>query len=348
MNPRIALKTLSAEEWHRVLQSFSDSRIEQTLAYANLRAPRSTIRHLVLSEDSLPVAAAQIVARRVPLAGTWIMFVKNGPFWRPRTSEPQQARLNAILTALHERLVQEEGAILRVMPAADPLAPDLLIDSMGALGFARTTIASPNRYYVDLALSEPELRASLKGKWRYNLRRAERHGMNVRLSDGTAAMRDFVQMHRSMQRRKSFAESFDVAMLPQLAELPAALRPRLLVCEIDGGPVAAAVISISGDTAVYLFGAMNQRGAELDAGYVLHWQVLEWLKTTACRWYDLGGDCGDPGLRQFKSGLVGKMGRVVSMPGYFDAARTTGKALMGRAAFGLRDTAVAIRTRLRR
>ena len=29
------------------------------------------------------------------------------------------------------------------------------------------------------------------------------------------------------------------------------------------------------------------------------------------RWYDLGGEVGDEGLRRFKKGLVGKRGAVV-------------------------------------
>jgi len=348
MEQRIVLETLSAEDWHRILLRFSDARIEQTHTYAEVRAAQAHKRHLIIYERDAPVAAAQVVERQVPFIGKRVAFVKYGPVWRQQKSEPQPIRLETALSALHTRLVQNEGVMLRVMPAADPLEPNLPGDSLAALGFTRKPIDFPERYLVDLELSEDDLRASLKSKWRYNLKRAHRHGMTVRRFDDEAAIEQFMQLHRRMLQRKTFAEPFDIDALRQLTQLPNAFRPQVLLCEFDGRPVAGAVITITGDTAVYLLGAMNRQGADLDAGYVLHWHALEWLKTQPCRWYDLGGDCGDAGLRQFKSGLVGKRGRLPPLPGNFDAASTKGAAWLGRLAFGLRDLRGSIDARLHR
>lgn len=61
------------------------------------------------------------------------------------------------------------------------------------------------------------------------------------------------------------------------------------------------------------------------------------------RWYDLGGEAGERGLRQFKKGFVGKRGAIVVMHGEYD--RWT--YLPGRVAtdliFGLRGAQRVIR-----
>jgi lipid II:glycine glycyltransferase (peptidoglycan interpeptide bridge formation enzyme) len=54
----------------------------------------------------------------------------------------------------------------------------------------------------------------------------------------------------------------------------------------------------------------------LRAGYALQWAVLDRLRNQV-DWYDLGRS-PEEGLRQFKSGFVGKAGTIMHMPGEFD------------------------------
>jgi lipid II:glycine glycyltransferase (peptidoglycan interpeptide bridge formation enzyme) len=88
-------------------------------------------------------------------------------------------------------------------------------------------------------------------------------------------------------------------------------------------PIAGAVISALGDTADYLFGASNTKGLELDAGYYMQWEVITWLNNQKVSWYDLGGSCDNAGLRQFKSGLIGKSGVEGMLPGEFDCCESS-------------------------
>jgi hypothetical protein len=69
------------------------------------------------------------------------------------------------------------------------------------------------------------------------------------------------------------------------------------------------VVAVCGDTAFYVFGATDDAALALNAGYALQWWIVEWLSTLPVRWYDLGGEALDAGLRQFKKGLVGKARR---------------------------------------
>ena len=46
--------------------------------------------------------------------------------------------------------------------------------------------------------------------------------------------------------------------------------------------------------------------------------MLGRLRESGARWLDLGGDEGDPGLRHYKEGNVGKRGCIAILPGEFD------------------------------
>jgi hypothetical protein len=46
-----------------------------------------------------------------------------------------------------------------------------------------------------------------------------------------------------------------------------------------------------------------------------------WLSGLGSRWYELGGGAGGPGMRQFKRGLVGKVGVIAQLPGEFGLCR---------------------------
>jgi hypothetical protein len=88
---------------------------------------------------------------------------------------------------------------------------------------------------------------------------------------------------------------------------------------------------------LHLFGASDTAALGLNAGYALQWWILDWLSTRAVRWYDLGGEAREAGLRQFKKGLVGKRGAIVSTAGEFDRWTRVGGRLAADAIYRFRD-----------
>ena len=202
----------------------------------------------------------------------------------------------------------------------------------------RTPVNDAERYFLDLSKPPAQLRRELKSKWRYNLKRAEQRGLTVTRSTDTEDLEAFCGLYKVMRSRTGFDEGPPPKKLPALfADLPSATMPQIFLCRHDDEAVSSAIIATLGDTAVYLFGASSAQGAALGAGYHLHWQAIQWLQTTGCRWYDLGGDCDDTGLRQFKSGLIGRTGARPELPGYFDAQGSWPSRMAGRLAFGLRS-----------
>mgnify|MGYP001089640723 FL=1 len=80
----------------------------------------------------------------------------------------------------------------------------------------------------------------------------------------------------------------------------------------------------------------SDEATALNAGYVLQWHVMRWLReNTKVRWYELGGP-GDPGIRQFKKGLAGKRGVLLAVREFHYCPDVTARVVVG-GLFALRD-----------
>jgi len=329
---------LSGADWDDVLLSFDDACIEQSFEYTAARAGAKRLRHHIVRRDGEIVAATQVVVIDPRLFPGGVAFVKFGPLWRSHDRAPDADDLNAAARLLHDELVVRRGLTLRLMPPASPGQAANIEQALTAAQFARTPVNDAERYFVDLAKPPAQLRNQLKSKWRYNLKRAEQRDLTVTRSTDVRDLETFCGLYKLMRSRKGFDEGPAPKKLPALfADLPPSTMPQIFLCRHGDDAVSGAVIATLGDTAVYLFGASSAEGAALGAGYHLHWQAIQWLQTTGCRWYDLGGDCDDTGLRQFKSGLIGRAGAKPELPGYFDAQGSWPSRVAGRLAFGLRN-----------
>jgi hypothetical protein len=64
---------------------------------------------------------------------------------------------------------------------------------------------------------------------------------------------------------------------------------------------------VMGDSAIYLLGATSDNGLDAKGSYLLQWTLIQWLKESGVRGYDLGGidPQQNPGVYHFKRGLSG-------------------------------------------
>ncbi len=335
---RCSVGALPPAEWDALITRFSDATVQQTGAYARARWPRGNLLHFVARRGEALLAAAQVVVFELPVLGGGLGYVHFGPLWQTHESMPDSDEVPArIVGLLRREFVERRGLVLRVRPQPPASGNQALLAAFAEHGFAHLPPSSPDRFLVDLSASPEQLRESLHSKWRYHLKRAERHGLEVTRADDAAATAAFLRLYREMVERKRFADTDAADILPGLCAQSDGLRPEVMLCIHAGTPVAGAVVSRLGDTALYLFGASSARALELRAGYFLHWATVEHLRSQGCRWYDLGGDSHSPGLRQFKSGLVGRAGRVAQLPGDFQAGTRLTSRLAAGVVFGARE-----------
>ena len=337
------------DEWDRQLDRFEDSSFEQSALYASGRWGKERVEAVEIRQGGRLIGGAVLVRvapKGVPLD---VRFLKFGPLWRLKGGPAADAKTyRSVLYALLAEYGKRGGAALLLLQRANPVANPVEREVMAELDFRPgRTMDDPNRYLVDATLSEAEQLASLEQKWRYNLKQSNAAGLDVR-EEGAAGFADFAALHDAMIARKGDGASTDkVELLPALREtLAPTARPRLMMARKEGRPVAGAIFGLHGDTAYYLFGASSDAALPLKAGYAVQWAILRALRESGVRWYDLGGEAGEEGLRQFKKGLAGKRGAIVPLPSEFQWAGTV-RARLSLTALATARQAAGLISRLR-
>lgn len=328
---RTAFGRHSATSWNRILRRFDDASIYQSWAWAKSRWGLAQTRHFVAYDGHEMIAAAQARVIQLPFLRFGAAYIPWGPMLQPTHAETTPHTHRLVWQALHEEFVTRRGLCLWVQPR--------IADTPDATGFLppQTSKFSPTGkspyHTIVLNLTPPidTLRAGLRANWRNHLKKAERQNLAIQTSTAADALESFTSLYRRMRSFKSFQSGLDPSTLATLSHhLPDEEKPLVFLALDHATPVAGAVCSFIGNSAIYLLGASDLRGRELGASYLLHWHIIRWLKLNGCSHYDLGGidPIHNPGGYSFKSGFGGTETRFVP---WFTAARKHPAAILLRA-----------------
>jgi hypothetical protein len=298
-------------EWNELLPQFADASLYQTWAYGAVSWGEKNLSHLLLKQDDQVVAMAQFRIVRVPLLARGIAYLRWGPLYRRRDAAPDPDLLPGLLKAIADEYARRRRLLVRILPNVfrdDPAA--LAFETACAeFGFQPGTAAAPYRTVrVDLTPAPELIRKRLDQKWRNQLNAADRNGLTIREGTGEDRFAEFTAIYRELLARKQFETTVDIDEFARMQRaLPEPLKMRVLLCEKDGKLLAGLVGAAIGDTGVYLLGATSSEGMKAKGSYLLQWRMMQWLRESGCRWYDLGGINPErnPGVFHFKSGFGG-------------------------------------------
>lgn len=336
--------TVSDAVWEAELAQFEDAHYEQTACYIGGQRGEN-VSHLLLRSDGEAVAGARLALYTLPGLKTGLALLRFGPFWRRRDRPANFDHYRAVLAALMQEYCDRRGYCLTVRPRPNPDYYHRECAVIDELGFViRRKIPAPDRYLVDISLDEAAQLKSLDKKWRYTLRQALAHDLEIRMGESAADVAAFQLLYRNMVARKHIDHAGVelVQATAGLVALPPPINLRVVLAYHDGRPVTGATVGIVGDCAYYVLGASDDAALELNAGYAVQWWIVRWLATQNVRWYELGGT-GDSGVRQFKKGLIGKAGTVLTMNGEYDRWTHFSGRIATDLIYGVRDIHDAVR-----
>lgn len=303
--------------WEEFVTSHPAGHLLQCWGWGELKAGQGwRALRLALVEAGRPVAGAQLLLRRLPL-GFHLGYVPKGPLvdWQ------SPGQIEAVLAGLHSICRGQRSIFLKI----EPNAPDdpSLARVLGAHAFVPGPSVQPRRSLViDLSPPEARILAAMKQKTRYNIRLAERKGVQVRpgsLDD----LDTFYQMMQLTGRRDGFAihsrDYYRAAF-----QLFAPHQATLLLAEVEGEPVAGLMVFAHGSTAYYLFGASGDRHREKMPTYLLQWDAMRWAKARGCTQYDLWG-IPDADMDTLEAALV----QAESTPDSVETAKQPAKVRNG-------------------
>ena len=280
------------------------------------------------------IAAALILKRQILRNGfaarLSILYAPKGPLldW---TNESLRSRvLNDLQT-----FAKKEGAIfLKIDPdvvlgIGIPASEEDVIDNGGQAvmselkrrgwQYSSDQIQFKNTVLIDLTPSEEELLARMKQKTRYNIRLAEKKGVNLRVCTSN----DLTMLYK-MYAETSVRDGFVIReegyyqMVWNLFMNSSEPSCEPLIAEIDSEPVAAIFVFYFAGRAYYVYGMSRDTHREKMPTYLLQWEAVKRAKAKGCNVYDLWGapevfNESDSmwGVYRFKEGLGGKVVRTL-------------------------------------
>jgi peptidoglycan pentaglycine glycine transferase (the first glycine) len=327
-------------EWNTAVASFPDPHLLQTWEWAQLKAaygwtPMPFIWKGTAGECQ---AAAMVLKRQVLARGLaarlCILYTPRGPLFAA-ADDSLQAR---VLDDLQVLAKKENAILLKIDPEiqlgsgvpgeANARQSEAGVRFQSGLErrgwlYSGGQVQFQNTVFLDLAIPTAEMLERMKQKTRYNVRLAEKKGVQIRA--GTQA--DLVILYR-MYAETSVRDGFVIrdeayyrmvweAFMRQASsdDYPFA-EP--LIAEVDGQVVAALFLFYFAKRAYYLYGMSTAAHRERMPNYLLQWEAMKRAQERGCAVYDLWGapdrfDESDSmwGVFRFKEGLGGTVVRTL-------------------------------------
>lgn len=331
--PGVVLRVLQDDErgaFNRFVAAFPTGDLLQSWEWGDLKAKTGWRPTRVLAElDGTPVAAASLLARPIPRTGKCIVYAPRGPVM----DTTDAGLVREVTQGLAHIARQRGGILLKIDPPVevdDDASRQTLIsagfDLLDLGGFGGTQPKCVMQ--LDLDKDEEALLASFHQKWRYNIRLADRKGVQV----DTSAPRADLPIFYDLLRETTTRDGFTVRSLRYFEDMFDLLAPldslKLVLARYEGTPVAGAIVLVFGDRAWYLYGASSNLHRNVMPNHLMQWRAIQYCMSRGCRWYDFrgvspkkgdGSDDHLQGLNRFKEGFsprfveyLGEMDMVLS------------------------------------
>jgi lipid II:glycine glycyltransferase (peptidoglycan interpeptide bridge formation enzyme) len=314
------------EEWNSRITGVHGGHILQSWDWGEFKGRHGWQAERIAWDDPQhkPVASVQILSRRVtiPMLGLPLVVI-----YAPRGPCLDWSDAASVALVLHElkRRARESGTILvKVDPEAtgpasrselhassSASASEAILRVLPAAGWRRSPeqIQFRNTMVLDLRSSEEELLAGMKQKTRYNLRLAERHGVEVRPA-GSNELDVLYRMYAETSLRDGFAIRGREYYADAWGSFLRAGLAQPLLALVESEPVAGLIVYRYGKRAWFLFGMSRDLHRDRMPNYMLQWEAIRWARAEGCESYDLWGapeelDPSDAlwGVYKFKEGF---------------------------------------------
>ncbi len=325
---------VSHAEWNETIQQIPGAHILQTWEWATIKQTHGWEMLPMVWRDNAgtPEAAAMVLERTIRPGGFGakfsILYVPRGPMMDWSNADLRGRVLDDL-----QKLAKQRGAIfIKIdpevvtgwgLPASkddydDPLGMQVL-DELRSTGwlYSDSQVQFKNTVWVGVSGTEDDLLARMKQKWRYNLRLAQRKGVQVRQGE-KADLEELYKMYAETSLRDGFViRSREYYLNVWNTFLDAGwLFPLLAIWE--GQIIAAVMLFCFGKRAWYIYGMSGAEHREKMPNYLLQWQAMLTAREQGCTTYDLWGapDIFDEsdrmwGVFRFKDGMGGQVVRTM-------------------------------------
>lgn len=165
------------------------------------------------------------------------------------------------------------------------------------------TLFTPTTFWVDLTRNEEELVKSFHQKTRYNIRYAERHGVQIIEDNSDSAFETYLKLMRETVERQGFyahSERYHRLMWQHLRKANIA---HLLVAKHGKEILTTWILFKSKEALYYPYGAWSGKNQNLQPNSLMMWEAIKFGKKHNLKYFDLWGRELGKGFTRFKEGF---------------------------------------------
>ena len=244
-------------------------------------------------------AAYQLTVHPLPKINCTALYFPKGPM-------PDKIMLEAL-----KKVGEKERAIfIKIEPN--------IKDNQDVVNFLLTNGCQKGRplftkytFQLDLQKTEEQLLADMKPKTRYNIKVAQKHGVEIVEDNSPQAFENYLKLTAETTKRQKFyahSEAYHRKMWMMMQ--PSGIA-HLFLAKYQNQVLAADIFFVFNKILYYPYGSSTREHREVMAPYALFWEVIKFGQKMDCKNFDMWGTPGpnpsprDPyfGFHRFKEGF---------------------------------------------
>ncbi len=161
---------------------------------------------------------------------------------------------------------------------------------------------------INLEQTEEQFLEGMKSKHRYNLKIAEKNGVEVSIRDSNEALDTFLTLYKSTALRQGYTGRSEKYLRTVFETLKAFNENLVYIATVsfEGKPISSWMLFVYEDTILYPYGGSSDENRNVMGTYKLVQEIYRWGKEKGLKYFDLFGiDAKNPedGYSRFKLGF---------------------------------------------
>jgi len=237
------------------------------------------------------IAVAMFIKKNIGVGKNYF-YCPRGPIF----SESQIEEIENFLFKEIKKISKKENVIfLRFEP--EQKRHDSLFKIYGSI-----PLQPAKTLMLDLKKTEDDLLGEMHKKTRYNIRLAEKKGVNIIQGNS-----DNFEKFWELISKTSDRDKFRIHSKTYYKNLLNLNFVKLYFAEYNNKNIATGLFTFYGDTVTYMHGASDNENRNVMAPFFLQWKLITWAKKDGFKYYDFYGIDENkwPGVTRFKRGFGG-------------------------------------------
>lgn len=235
-----------------------------------------------------------------------------------RGGKPTKENVNEI------KLIAKKNNAIFIKFEPNVLYDEKLASQLTSFGLVKgKTLFTPTSFWIDLTPSEEELMKSISSKTRYNIRLAQKHGVEVKIDNSDKAFEKYLELTTETNKRQGFYSHTPKYHRLMWKHLKGNIA-NLLTANYKNEIISAWILFNNEEFLYYPYGASTDKYKEVMANNLMMWEAIKFGKKLGLKTFDLWGREEGKGFTRFKEGynpkvveFIGSWDLVLNKPLYY-------------------------------